>query len=198
MVKCQFAIKCYRIESAQKRVEGNNFDIRKQLLQYDDVINQQRTIVYERRNEILDSASIHETILNTFYNYIDELINSHLMPEGLLTTKDKSEILEALNSNLLRHNIKEITIQAFDTQTTIDFLYEKLVSEYEEKLSEIPADIIDEFEKAITLRVIDMHWMEHINTMSHLREGIHLRGYAQEDPLRAYTTEGFDLFDSLL
>ena len=80
----------------------------------------------------------------------------------------------------------------------IDKLSKKVIKEYEEKLSEIPKEVSDEFEKAITLQVIDNYWMEHINTMSHLREGIHLRGYAQEDPLRAYTMEGFDLFDEMI
>ena len=80
----------------------------------------------------------------------------------------------------------------------IDKLSKKVISDYEEKLVDIPKDVVDEFEKAITLQVIDNYWMEHINTMSHLREGIHLRGYAQEDPLRAYTMEGFDLFDDMI
>lgn len=186
------------IESAQKRVEGNNFDIRKQLLQYDDVINQQRKIMYERRNEILDSDSIHETVLNTFFNYVDELVKSHLMPEGYLTDYDKSEILETINDGLLKHKIKLESIQLMNDLEAIDFIYNKIEKEYIDKLSSLPTDMVDEFEKAIALRVMDMHWMEHINTLSHLREGIHLRGYAQEDPLRAYTTEGFELFDSLL
>jgi preprotein translocase subunit SecA len=85
-----------------------------------------------------------------------------------------------------------------DASGAIEFIYEKLVSGYEEKIKEVPETIVDEFEKAITLRVIDTYWMEHINTMSHLREGIHLRGYAQENPLRAYKSEGYELFDSLL
>ena len=80
----------------------------------------------------------------------------------------------------------------------IDYLSKKVIEEYEKKLKDIPEEVTDEFEKVITLQVLDNYWMEHINTMSHLREGIHLRGYAQEDPLRAYTMEGFDLFDSMM
>lgn len=80
----------------------------------------------------------------------------------------------------------------------IDYLYELLVNEYDQKLSEVPEEVTKEFEKAIVLRVIDTHWMNHINTMSHLREGIHLRGYAQENPLRAYKIEGFDLYEEML
>lgn len=186
------------IESAQKRVEGNNFDIRKTLLQYDDVINQQRTIIYDKRNEILDSDSIHETILKTFKDYVDNLINIHIMPEGHLTDKDLYEIIEVINEKLLKMKIKVEDILDKKEDEIISFIYDRIEKEYEEKTSVIPLEIKNEFEKAIALRVIDTHWMEHINTMSHLREGIHLRGYAQENPLRAYTTEGFELFDGLL
>ena len=99
---------------------------------------------------------------------------------------------------LLRKDIKVSDIKGEDENEVIDTLYKLVISEYEEKLSEIPNEITGEFEKAISLQVIDNYWMEHINTMSHLREGIGLRGYAQEDPLRAYTMEGFDLFDQML
>ncbi|MDD4718208.1 MAG: preprotein translocase subunit SecA [Bacilli bacterium] len=186
------------IESAQRRVEGNNFDVRKQLLQYDDVINNQRTIIYEKRNEILDTESIYETILNNFYDYVEELVMSHLVETTELTETDLSEILETINTKLLK---KEISIEDINNKKEdeiIDYISHKIISEYEEKVKNIPEEIRNEFEKAITLRVIDTHWMEHINTMSHLKEGIHLRQYAQEDPLRAYTKEGYDLFDNLL
>lgn len=184
------------IEAAQRRVEGNNFDIRKQLLQYDDVINQQRLIIYEKRNEILDEVSIHDNVLNNYYNYVSELVDSHILPEGYLTDLDKTEILESVNETL-KNTLKLADTKGIDDKNFTDFIYNQLVLEYEEKIKEVPVDLINEFEKAISLRVIDVYWMEHINTMSHLREGIHLRGYAQEDPLRAYTTEGYSLFDDL-
>lgn len=186
------------IESAQKRVEGNNFDIRKTLLQYDDVINQQRGIVYDRRNEILDNESIHESTLETFKNTIGDLIDEHIAPEGMLTENDLSEIVEFMNNTLLRNSVDVSDINGMTNDEIIAYLFGKLTDEYEEKIKEIPDEIKDEFEKTIALRVIDTHWMEHINTMSHLREGIGLRGYAQEDPLRSYTLEGFELFDQLL
>lgn len=186
------------IESAQKRVEGNNFDIRKTLLQYDDVINQQREYIYEKRNEILDSESIHSTILETFKNFLSDFVNEHIMPEGYLTENDLNEILEFTNEHLLKRKLDIIDIKDREPEELIEYLYERVVNEYEEKLKEIPEEIANEFEKAISLRVIDTHWMNHINTMSHLREGIGLRSYAQENPLRAYTNEGFDLYDELL
>ena len=186
------------VETAQKRVEGNNFDIRKNLLQYDDVMNNQREIIYDKRNKILDDESIHEMVLSTFRHHIEDLVNSHLAPEGLLTEEDHEDIREFANENLLRKDLKKAEIASLEAPELIDFLVKKVVDEYEKKLEEIPKEVTDEFEKVITLQVLDNYWMEHINTMSHLREGIHLRGYAQEDPLRAYTMEGFDMFDSMV
>ena len=186
------------IESAQKRVEGNNFDIRKQLLEYDDVINKQRNIIYEKRNAILDSESVHEDVLDAFYNFVGDLVDSHIMPEGYLTEDDKKEILEYMNTELLKKKVEYKDIEDKDNDSLVEYLYNKLEKEYNEKLKTLPEELTDEFEKAISLEVIDRHWMEHINTLSLLREGIHLRGYAQENPLRAYKTEGFELFEKLL
>ncbi len=186
------------IESAQRRVEGNNFDIRKQLLQYDDVINNQRTIIYEKRNEILDLDSIYETIKNNFFDYIEELVMSHLIETSELTELDLSEILETVNTKLLKKAIIIEEIKDKNETEIIDYILNKIINEYENKVKNVPTEIKNEFEKAIALRVIDTYWMEHINTMAHLKEGIHLRQYAQEDPLRAYTKEGYDMFDNLL
>ena len=186
------------IGTAQKRVEGNNFDIRKNLLQYDDVMNNQREIIYEKRNRILDDTSIHEMILTTFRHHIEDLVNSHIPPENYLTEDDCKEIREFVNENLLKKDLRLKDIEGQDSKDLIDFLSKEVIEEYEEKIKDVPEEVVQEFEKVITLQVLDNYWMEHINTMSHLREGIHLRGYAQEDPLRAYTMEGFDLFDSML
>ena len=185
------------IESAQKRVEGNNFDMRKTLLEYDDVINEQRSIIYEKRNIILDQESIHEFVLESFKNSVSDIVYSHLIEEETLNRNDKSEILESVN-DLLKGKVIFDEIEYKSSEEIIDYLYEKLVLEYEDKIKKIPKEITNEFEKAIMLRVIDTHWMEHINTMSHLREGIHLRSYAQNNPLREYKTEGYRLFDELL
>ena len=127
-----------------------------------------------------------------------DLVNSHIYPEGRLTDKDIEEITEFINENLLRNDIKENDIKDKEPEEIIDYLTDKVVGEYEKKIEDIPQEIKDEFEKVISLNVIDHHWTEQINTMSHLREGIYLRGYAQEDPLRAYTMEGFDLFDAMM
>ena len=186
------------LSSAQARVEGNNFDMRKSLLDYDDVMNQQREIMYGRRNEILDNESIHDTILETIKNNISDVVKSHIYPEGKLTIDDLTDITNYVNENLLKKDIKITDLEDKKEEEIIDFIYDKVVAEYENKIKDVPKEIADEFEKVITLNIIDKYWTEHINTMSHLREGIHLRSYAQNDPLRAYTVEGFDMFDKMM
>ena len=187
------------VETAQKRVEGNNFDIRKQLLNYDDVMNTQREIIYAKRNEILDSESIHEMILSMFKEYITGMVNGHMIETAKLSENDYKEIVEASNENLLKNyriNLSEINGRKSDE--VIEIIYSNVLKDYEEKLKDVPYEVVDEFEKTIALKVIDSHWMEHISTMSHLREGIGLRGYANENPLQAYTMEGFQLFDDMM
>ena len=186
------------IESAQKRVEGNNFDTRKTLLEYDDVINNQRTIIYQKRNDILDKESIHDEVLNNFYNHIQTIVYSHIGENEKLTGLDVSEILEDVNQNLLKDSLELDELEELDPETLTKTIYDEVVKEYEEKIKDIPDEIKNEFEKVISLKIIDTHWMEHINEMSLLREGIGLRGYAQENPLRAYTAEGYEMFDNLL
>ena len=187
------------VETAQKKVEGNNFDIRKSLLQYDDVMGRQREIMYERRNEILDSDSIHESIINLIKDHIYNLVMSHLVEQPELLEFDCSEICEYVNENLLRNsNMKLSEIINKSKDEVIQILEDKIIGEYENKIKDLPEEIVNDFEKVIALRVIDTHWMEHINTMDHLKEGIGLRSYAQNNPLVEYTNEGFQLFDEML
>ena len=185
------------LSSAQKRVEGNNFDIRKNLLQYDDVMNNQREIMYAKRNEILDSESIHDSILVAVENHVTDVVKSKLIDSEKLTKEDLQEIVEYFNT-LLREDIKFDEIASMDADAIIYFVKEKILSEYEEKIKELPIEVVEEFEKVITLSVVDKYWTEHINAMEHFREAIYLRGYGQQDPLRAYTVEGFDLFNKML
>ena len=186
------------IATAQSRVEGNNFDIRKQLLQYDDVMNNQREIMYSRRNEILDNESIHSTILKSIKDHITDFVESHIFPEGHLTENDIKEIVEYANEKLFKQTLNVKDVKGSNPTELVEIIYNIVVEEYEEKIKDIPKEITDEFEKVIMLNIIDRYWTEHINTMAHLREGIGLRGYAQDDPLRAYTMEGFDLFDKMM
>ncbi len=185
------------IETAQKKVEGNNYDIRKSLLDYDNVLNEQREILYERRNEILEEESIHEKVLDTFFNVVSNVVDNHIAPEGYLTDTDKEEVVEYINTNYLKH--KKITIKDLEGKSDDDIVHmisDKIIKEYEAKLKDAP--FINEYEKAITLRVIDTNWVNHMSAMSHLKEGINLRAYAQVKPVQAYTMEGYELFESFL
>ena len=187
------------VESAQKKVEGNNYDIRKSLLQYDDVMGKQREIMYARRNEILDKESIHDSILRLIKEHVDEVVTNHTIYQKDLTEQDCDEICEYMNENLLSKSfIKVSEIINEPVEKVIKHITDVVINEYNNKISELPIEIVNDFEKVIALRVIDTHWMEHINTMDHLKEGIGLRSYAQTDPLVAYTKEGFDLFDQML
>ena len=185
------------LSSAQKRVEGNNFDIRKNLLQYDDVMNNQREIMYAKRNEILDSESIHDSILVAVENHITDVVKSKLLDSEKLTKEDLQEIVDYSNT-LLKDDISMDEISSMDPDAIIYFVKEKILSEYQEKIKELPTEVVEEFEKVITLSVVDKYWTEHINAMEHFREAIYLRGYGQQDPLRAYTVEGFEFFNKML
>lgn len=187
------------VETAQKRVEGNNFDARKHLLQYDDVMGKHREIMYARRNEILDNEDVHNYVINTMKELIELLVRRHTNEHGVILEADCNEIVEYVNENLLNNsNLKLSEILNKEINDIIDVIQNKVLKEYEEKIKELPDEIRKDFEKAISLQVIDNYWMEHINTMDHLREGVSLRGYANEDPLQAYIREGFELFDKML
>ena len=185
------------IETAQKRVEGNNYDIRKSLLDYDNVLNEQREIIYNKRNEIIDNESISQTVMDTFKETINVLCENHIAPEGHLTENDKSEIVEYVNTNFLKkQNLKVEDIIDLKDKEVPEYISSLVIKDYEEKVKGLP--VRNEFERAISLRVIDSNWVEHMNTMEHLKEGIGLRGYSQTNPVQAYTMEGFELFDKLL
>ena len=185
------------IESAQKKVEGNNYDIRKSLLDYDNVLNEQREIIYARRNEILDMDSIHDRVIETFKNVIHDVCAGHIEPEGYLTEADKDDITEYVNNNYLKkNNLKFVDIKDLSDEETEKYITDLVIKDYEEKIKDVP--VSNDFEKAISLRVIDSNWVDHMSAMEHLKEGIGLRGYGQVNPVQAYTMEGFELFEDLL
>ena len=138
------------IESAQKRVEGNNYDTRKTILEYDNVINKQREIIYEKRNEILDSESIHNTVLNNFKGCVSWLVESHLMEDDTVNDKDKEEILEFANQYLVKKPLDIIDLKDKTYEEMIDYIYDKVVYEYDKKLEKLPEDVTNEYEKAIS------------------------------------------------
>ena len=184
------------IESAQKKVEGNNFDMRKNLLDYDNVVNEQRRIIYEQRNTIIDNESIHDSIKETFRNTIEDLVTAHAK-EGKITESDLKEIIEYVNTNFLKSTkVKENDLKDLDEGKLIEYLSTMINDDYELKIKDAPN--FEEFERAISLRIIDSLWVEHLNAMEGLKEGIFLRQYAQTNPLQAYTMEGYDMFEDLL
>ena len=186
------------IESAQKKVEGFNFDRRKALLDFDNVISKQREIIYERRNEILDQESIRDRVLSTFKEFVDNQITSHLT-DKVLTDNDIDNIMEQFNSHLLKR--KKLTKNDFKDKTNeeiSDYIYNIVVDDYNNKLKDVPKEIQDDFEKSISLRIIDKYWMDQLDAMEELKEGVGLRGYAQSNPLQVFALEGFQMFDSML
>ena len=185
------------IESAQKKVEGFNFDRRKGLLDFDNVISKQREIIYDRRNEILDNDSIRDRVLDTFKEFVSNQVHSHLT-DGELTSNDVDNLMELFNARYLKK--RKLKKEDFnkDINELIDFIYEIVVDDYSKKLEDVPKDIQDDFEKSISLRCIDKNWMNQLDAMEALKEGVGLRGYAQSNPLQVYALEGFDLFDNMM
>ncbi|MBW0235084.1 MULTISPECIES: preprotein translocase subunit SecA [Pseudomonas] len=189
------------IEKAQRKVEGRNFDIRKQLLEFDDVNNEQRKVIYHMRNTLLAADNIGETIADFRKDVLDSTINAHIPPQSLPEQWDVTGLEAALESGF---GVKLPIQQWLDED---DHLYEEtlrekllaeLIAAYNEKEEQAGADALRTFEKQIVLRVLDDLWKDHLSTMDHLRHGIHLRGYAQKNPKQEYKRESFNLFSELL
>jgi len=187
-----------QIEGAQKKVEGNNYDMRKSLLDYDNIVSEQRKIIYERRNELIDSENVHDICIDTIKDFIDELVDDHIAPEGYLTDDDYEKIVNHINSNMLRNN--KITVDDIRSKTEDEVsekISNKVLDELNNKIKDIPKEVINDFERHISLKVIDQAWIKHISSMEQLREGIGLRGYAQTNPLQAYAMEGYQIFEAM-
>jgi preprotein translocase subunit SecA len=189
------------IEKAQRKVEGRNFDMRKQLLEFDDVANEQRKVIYHMRNSLLASENVGDTIAEFREEVLTAAINSHIPPQSMPEQWDVSGLESALQTDF---GIKLPVQQWLDED---DKLYEEtlrerilaeLLAAYNEKETQASAEALRTFEKQILLRVLDDLWKDHLSTMDHLRHGIHLRGYAQKNPKQEYKRESFALFQELL
>ena len=189
------------IEKAQRKVEGRNFDIRKQLLEFDDVNNEQRKVIYHMRNTLLAADNIGETIADFRKDVLDSTINAHIPPQSLPEQWDVKGLEAAIESGF---GVKSPIQQWLDEddhlyeETLRDKLLSELIAAYSEKEDQAGADALRTFEKQIVLRVLDDLWKDHLSTMDHLRHGIHLRGYAQKNPKQEYKRESFNLFSELL
>ena len=189
------------IEKAQRKVEGRNFDIRKQLLEYDDVANDQRTVVYQQRNEVLNSESIAEVIDSIRSDVLYDAISTFIPPQSMPEQWD----VKGLELHLEAEFALRLPLQEWlddDPQLFEDSLREKILAEltqlYREKEAHVGENTIRQFEKQVLLQVLDTRWKEHLAAMDHLRQGIHLRGYAQKNPKQEYKRESFELFQEML
>jgi preprotein translocase subunit SecA len=189
------------IENAQRKVEGRNFDIRKQLLEFDDVSNDQRKVIYEQRNELMDEADIKEVISAIRSDVINGMIDQHIPPQSLEEMWDVTGLEERVKGDLALDMPIEQWLKE-DSKLHEETLREKIVAtveqQYEAKEEMVGSDVLRQFEKAVMLQSLDSHWKEHLAAMDHLRQGIHLRGYAQKNPKQEFKRESFELFSELL
>ncbi|HGX1294717.1 TPA: preprotein translocase subunit SecA [Staphylococcus aureus] len=184
------------VESAQKRVEGNNFDARKRILEYDEVLRKQREIIYNERNSIIDEEDSSQVVDAMLRSTLQRSINYYIN-----TADDEPEyqpFIDYINDIFLQEgDITEDDIKGKDAEDIFEVVWAKIEAAYQSQ-KDILEEQMNEFERMILLRSIDSHWTDHIDTMDQLRQGIHLRSYAQQNPLRDYQNEGHELFDIMM
>ena len=189
------------IENAQRKVEGRNFDIRKQLLEYDDVANDQRKVVYEQRDDLMDVEDISGTIVNMRVDIVDALISTYIPPQSIEEQWDVSGLSEALKENFdLDADVQE-WLDADDglhEETLRQRIQDELAAIYAGKEEQAGSEQMRRIEKEVMLYTLDTHWKEHLAAMDYLRQGIHLRGYAQKNPKQEYKREAFEMFTAML
>ncbi len=189
------------LESAQRKVEARNFDIRKQLLEYDDVANDQRKVIYSQRNELLESDDISETIAAMRDGVIADIFRIHVPAESVEEQWDIAGLEKALQAELQIEAPVAAWLQAEPTLSDEDMLRrlaEMATASYQGKLDLVGGGAFHQFERNVMLQSLDNHWREHLAALDHLRQGIHLRGYAQKNPKQEYKREAFELFEGLL
>jgi len=189
------------IENAQRKVEGHNFDMRKQLLEYDDVANDQRKVVYSQRNEILATDDLSDTIKAIRHDVVNDIISYHVPPQSVEEQWDVPGLEDAIEGEFgLRLPIRQWLEE--DSNLHEESLRERILAAiteaYEAKEQEYGAEVMRHIEKAVMLQVLDSQWRDHLALMDQLRQGIHLRGYAQKNPKQEYKRESFELFSSML
>jgi preprotein translocase subunit SecA len=186
------------IESAQKRVEGNNFDLRKVVLQYDDVMNQQRNIIYKQRRELLESENVKQIIVDMIKAVIENIVQAHTTAD-IPEEWDFEAVAEYVNNKLLDEGaINRDDLWGKEPEEMIEFIFEKVMAKYDQREEAMGSEMVREFEKVIALRAVDSKWMDHIDQMDQLRQGIHLRAYGGTDPLREYQFEGYEMFNAMV
>ncbi|SDH20198.1 protein translocase subunit secA [Alteribacillus persepolensis] len=187
------------VEQAQKRVEGHNFDARKQILQYDDVMREQRDIIYAQRMEVLESDNLSNIVKNMMKSVVERAVKLYTPEESVPEDWDLDSLVNYLRGTVLDADDIEVKdIKGLEPEEIIELVLEKINERYAAKEEELTPDTMREFEKVIMLRAVDRKWMNHIDQMDQLRQGIHLRAYGQNDPLREYKFEGFNMFEDMI
>lgn len=187
------------IEGAQKRVEGHNFDMRKIVLQYDDVINQQRTIIYKQRRDILELEDIRDIVLDMMYEVIERTVDAHCSDRDVPEDWDLQGVVDYFVGTFLHEGqVTKEELWGKEKEEIVALMKEKVDRLYQERREQLGEELMREFEKAVVLRAVDSKWMDHIDAMDQLRQGIHLRAYGGTDPLREYQFEGYEMFQEMV
>ena len=190
-----------QIERAQRKVESHNYDMRKNLLEYDDVANDQRAVIYQLRNDILTSESINDMIEGISEEAIQELASQYIDPDSMEDTWDLDGLSQSIyNDFMISLDLESIVNQddSLNADNIWKIIYEEFTRNYSTKENSIGERPMREIEKAVMLQQLDMQWREHLAAMDHLRQGIHLRGYAQKNPKQEYKRESFEMFSFMM
>ena len=183
------------VENAQKKVEGRNFSIRKNVLQYDDVMNVQRTVIYAQRREVLDGKDLKENILKMMDAVVELVVDSHIVGDEEV---NRESLLQDIQTTLGINEVEALKKDKFDRTAIVSELQDKAHKIYEEKENEFGSENLRELERVVMLKIVDQKWMDHIDNMDELKKGIGLRGYGQKDPVVQYRLEGTDMFDDMI
>ena len=189
------------IESAQKKVEGRNFQSRKHVLMYDDVMNKQREIIYKQRRDVLEGESMKEQIRKMLGDVVSTIIAKHTTEDEIPDEWDLDGLISEFEGPILQKGEIEFTfddLNEMSKESLTDMLMEKAVNAYDKKEEEFTSDIMRELERVVLLKTVDNYWMDHIDAMDELRRGIGLRAYGQRDPVVEYRFEGFDMFEEMI
>ena len=194
----QLGVLSKAVESAQKKVEGKNFSIRKHVLQYDDVMNTQREIIYKQRREVLDGENLKHNILNMISSVAETIVANYVSGIERKEDLNKEGLLSEIRMVFGIEHLDTLENNRLDIEKITDELKEKAQDQYEQKETEIGTDELRELERVVMLKVVDQKWMDHIDAMDELKDGIGLRAYGQKDPVVQYRIEGFDMFDAMV
>lgn len=191
------------IANAQKAIEGRNFGIRKNVLQYDDVMNKQREVMYAERMKVLKGENVHDQVLKYIPDYVEEVVRTAVNADDMPELWSETELNAALEAKLLPEGTNYVTrekLEKWDYPLAIQKITAKTIKEYEKKIEEISAMGVDfsDVERRVLLMTVDRNWIDHIDAMDQLRKGIGLRAYGQVDPIISYKKEGFDMFDEMV